>query len=99
MKKRTFKLRKEVKILDVYLFEKEKITDGEALIRFSRKDYMHPAVVHLAQNDQRFTLVFEPFLSSVRTYDKYIDTGEAEASPTLSLGATRQSEILTGLPW
>lgn len=73
MKKRAFKLRKEVKILGVYLFGKEKVTDGEALIRFSRKDYMHPAVVHLAQKDQRFTLVFEPFLSSARTYDKYID--------------------------
>jgi general secretion pathway protein H len=86
---RAFKLREEVKIMDVYLFGKEKVTDGEALIRFSRKDYMHPAVVHLTQKDQRFTLVFEPFLNSVRTYDKYIDIGEAEASPTLSLGATR----------
>ena len=73
MKKRAFKLREEVKIMDVYLFGKEKVTDGEALIMFSRKDYMHPAVVHLAQNERRFTLVFEPFLSSVRTYDKYID--------------------------
>ena len=73
MKKRAFKVPEEVNILDVYLFGKEKITEGEVLIRFSRKDYMHPAVVHLAQKDQRFTLVFEPFLSSVRTYDKYID--------------------------
>ncbi|MCK4467221.1 MAG: prepilin-type N-terminal cleavage/methylation domain-containing protein [Desulfobacterales bacterium] len=73
MKKRAFKLREEVKIMDVYLFGKEKVTDGEALIRFSRKDYMHPAVVHLAQKDQRFTLVFEPFLSSVRIYDKFIN--------------------------
>ncbi len=50
-----------------------KTTDGEVLIRFSRKDYVGPAIVHLAQNDQRFTLVFEPFLSSVRTYDTYVD--------------------------
>jgi general secretion pathway protein H len=73
IKKRAFKLREEVDILDVYLFGKEKITHGEALIRFSRKDYMHPAVVHLAQNERRFTLVFEPFLSTVRTYNKYVD--------------------------
>jgi general secretion pathway protein H len=73
MKKRAFKVPEEVNILDVYFFEKEKIIDGEALIRFSRKDYMHPAVVHLAQKDQRFTLVFEPFLSSVRIYDKFIN--------------------------
>ncbi|MEA3417202.1 MAG: prepilin-type N-terminal cleavage/methylation domain-containing protein [Thermodesulfobacteriota bacterium] len=75
IKKRAFKLPGEVKITDIRLSEKEKITDGEALIRFSKKDYMHPAVVHLAQKDQCFTLVFEPFLSSVRTYDKYIDLG------------------------
>ena len=62
MKKRAFKLPEKVKILDVYLFGKEKIIDGEALIRFSRKDYMHPAVVRLAQEERRFTLVFEPFL-------------------------------------
>jgi len=73
MKKRAFNLPDEVKITDICLSGKEKVTDGEALIMFSRKDYMHPAVVHLAQNDQRFTLVFEPFLSSVRTCDKYID--------------------------
>ncbi len=79
MKKRAFKLPEEVKITDICLSEKEKITHGEALIRFSRKDYMHPAVVHLAQKDQRFTLVFEPFLSSVRTYDKYIDFEECKS--------------------
>ncbi|MDA3831765.1 MAG: hypothetical protein PF495_00040, partial [Spirochaetales bacterium] len=72
-KKRAFRLPEEVNILDVCLFEKEKVTDGEAMIMFSRKDYTQPAVVHLSQKDRRFTLVFEPFLSSVRTYDKYID--------------------------
>ena len=72
-KKRAFRLPDNLNILDVYLFGEEKITDGEVLIRFSKKDYMHPAVVHLAQNDQRFTLVFEPFLTSVKTYDTYID--------------------------
>ena len=79
MKKRAFKLRKEVKILDVYLFGKEKVTDGEALIMFSRKDYMHPAVVHLAQKDQRFTLVFEPFLNSVRICDDNSNYRELQA--------------------
>lgn len=62
MKKRAFKLPREVKITDVCLSGKEKITDAEALIRFSRKDYMQPSIVHLTQNDQHFTLVFEPFL-------------------------------------
>ena len=73
MKQRAFRLPDTVDLLDVSPFGKEKTTDGEVLIRFSRKDYVGPAIVHLAQNDQRFTLVFEPFLSSVRTYDTYVD--------------------------
>ena len=62
MKKRAFRLPEEVKITGICLSGKEKITEGEALIRFSRKDYMQPAVVYLAQKDRHFTLVFEPFL-------------------------------------
>ncbi len=73
MKKRAFKLPEEVKIMDIYFSEEEKITDGEATIRFSRKNYTQPAVIHLAEKDRRFTLVFKPFLNSVRTFDKYID--------------------------
>ena len=77
-KKRAFVLSEEVTIRDVSLFGKEKITDGEALIKISRKDYMSPAVLHLGRKEQHFTLVFEPFLNTVRTYDKYIDFQENE---------------------
>lgn len=73
MKKRAFKLPEKVKIIDIYFSEEEKIKDGEATIRFSRKNYTQPAVIHLAEKDRRLTLVFEPFLNSVRTYDKYVD--------------------------
>jgi len=73
MKKRAFKLPEEVKIMDIYFSEGENVTDGEATIRFSRKNYTQPAVIHLAEKDRRLTLVFEPFLSSVRIYDKYVD--------------------------
>ncbi|MCD6487038.1 MAG: prepilin-type N-terminal cleavage/methylation domain-containing protein [Syntrophobacterales bacterium] len=73
MKKHAFKLQEEVKIMDIYFSEEKKATEGEATIRFSRKNYTQPAVIHLAEKDRRFTLVFEPFLNSVKTYDKYID--------------------------
>ena len=73
MKKRAFKLPEEVKITDICFSEEEKITNGEVTIRFSRKNYTQPAVIHLAEKDRRFTLVFEPFLNAVRTYDKYVD--------------------------
>lgn len=73
MKKLAFKLPGEVKILDIYFSEEKKITDGDTTIRFSRKNYTQPAVVHLAEKDRRLTLVFEPFLNSVKTYDTYVD--------------------------
>ena len=73
IKKLAFKLPEEVKIMDVYFSEEEKATEGEATIRFSRKNYTQPAVIHLAEKDRRFTLIFEPFLNSVRICDKYID--------------------------
>jgi len=73
MKKRAFRLPEDVKVMDISFSEEEKMTDGEATIRFSRKNYTQPAVIHLAEKDRHFTLVVEPFLSSVRTYDKYID--------------------------
>ncbi len=41
--------------------EEERKTEGEASIRFFRKGYMEPTVVHLVKDDRAFTLVFNPF--------------------------------------
>ncbi len=71
-KKSAFKLPGEVEITDV-CFPYGNITDGDATIRFSRKDYTQPAAIHLAEKDRRFTVVLEPFLHSAKTYDGYVD--------------------------
>lgn len=73
MRKSAYTLPEAVKIMDIYFSEEEKIIDGETTIRFSRKNYTQPAVIHLAENDRRITLVFEPFMNSVKTYDMYVD--------------------------
>jgi prepilin-type N-terminal cleavage/methylation domain-containing protein len=48
-------------------------TEGEASVRFFRKGYTEPTVLHLAKEDRTFTLVFNPFLPAVTVYEKYVD--------------------------
>jgi general secretion pathway protein H len=73
MKQRSFHIPENVKIQDVYRFGGNKITDGEATIRFYKRGYAQPTVLHLARKDDRFTVIFEPFVSLIKTYDRYID--------------------------
>jgi hypothetical protein len=74
MRERSYQLRREVKITDIYHLGKEKTTGGEATIRFFTKDYAQPTVIHLAgEGEKYFTLVLNPFLGSIKTYDRYID--------------------------
>ena len=71
--KAAFRLPADIKVVDVYRIGREKQSDGDAEITFSRKGYVQPTVVHLARAESAYTLVFQPFLSTVQTYDKYVD--------------------------
>jgi prepilin-type N-terminal cleavage/methylation domain-containing protein len=62
-----------IRITDVRQAGEAKKTDGEAFIRFFRRGYAKPAVVHLAKDDRALTLVFNPFLQAVTVYEKYVD--------------------------
>lgn len=62
-----------IRIADVRQPPEGQRTDGEAVIRFFRKGYVTPAVVHLVKEDRVFTLVFNPFLDTVSVYDKGVD--------------------------
>jgi len=73
MRKSAFRLPETVKIMDIYFSGEEKIIDGEITIRFSRKNYSQPAIIHLAEKDRRSTLIFEPFINSPKIHDTYID--------------------------
>ena len=62
-----------LRIAGVRHAEEVRKTEGEASIRFFRKGYMEPTVVHLVKDDRAFTLVFNPFLQAVSVYEKYVD--------------------------
>ena len=66
-----YRLPEGVTIEDIFRFKGEKTTDGEFDIRFFKKGYVQPTVLHLAKKDRHFTLIFEPFLSRIRMYDDY----------------------------
>lgn len=71
--KGAFRLPANVKIADISRSGQEKQKDGEAEITFYRKGYVQPAVVHLAREDRFYTIVFQPFSNTVKTYDRYLD--------------------------
>jgi prepilin-type N-terminal cleavage/methylation domain-containing protein len=71
--KDAFKFPPDVKIADVYRIGQEKQGDGDATIVFFKRGYVQPTVVHLAKGDRFYTLVFQPFLSTVKMYDQYLD--------------------------
>jgi general secretion pathway protein H len=62
-----------IRIAGVRHFEEIRKTEGEADVRFFRKGYTEPTVIHLTKEDRTLTLVFNPFLPAVSVYDKYLD--------------------------
>lgn len=73
VKKRARKLSGSVEILDIVLGDNKKISTGEARIRFGKNSICPPMVIHLAQNEDKMTLVVNPFLGVTGVYDDYVD--------------------------
>jgi prepilin-type N-terminal cleavage/methylation domain-containing protein len=74
--KKAFQLPVDVRIIDVWTKGKGKRVDGEVSIRFSKKGYAEQTVIHLGAEDGReFTLLLNPFLAKIKSYDKYVDIG------------------------
>jgi len=66
-----------VHVMDIWLSSKGKQMSGQTSIRFSRKGYVQPSVIHLGADDGReFTLVLSPFLGRVVVHDRYIEFEE-----------------------
>ncbi len=64
----------EILILDVDFPDSGKKDVGEAIIHFTKKGYVEPAIVHLGTKaDHAHTIVLSPFLGIQKTYDKYVD--------------------------
>ena len=73
VKKRAWRLPDDVRIADIYYFDRQKISEGEVTIRFFKKGYIQPAVLHLSWGERTFTLIFHPFLTTIETKDSYIE--------------------------
>ena len=60
-------------VLDVVKQKNEKISDGKVEIKFGRNNISPPVVLHLAEEEDRMTLVVNPFLGVTAVYDHYAD--------------------------
>ena len=68
-----YKLPDHMEILDVEFPDGEKTSYGRADVRFYPKGYSDIVMVHIRANeDEQMTLLIEPFLPNVKTYDTYV---------------------------
>ena len=73
IKKRPLHLPSGVVILDIVGENNKKQSTGEVRIKFGKKNICSPAVIHLAYEEDRMTMVINPFLGVTDVYDKYVD--------------------------
>lgn len=73
IKKNGKKLPSGVAILDMINPRNEKVADGEVRIKFGKNNVGPPLVLHLAEEEDRMTLVLNPFLGITAVYDRYVD--------------------------
>lgn len=62
-----------VVIMDVVGENNKKQYASEVRIKFGKKNVCSPAIIHLAYEEDRMTMVINPFLGVTDVYDKYID--------------------------
>ena len=73
IKKRPQHLPSGVVILDIVGEDNKKQSADEVRIKFGKKNICSPSVIHLGYEEDRMTMVINPFLGVTDVYDKYID--------------------------
>jgi len=73
LRKGAFRFPEGIRITGIRRAYEGGTTEGEVVIRFSRKGYVEPAVIHLAKDERAVTLVLNPFTPAVTVYEKYVD--------------------------
>ena len=73
IKKRPLHLPAGVVIVDIVEENNKKQSKDEVKIKFGKKNICSPSVIHLGYEEDRMTLVINPFLGVTDVYDKYID--------------------------
>ncbi len=74
IKKSAQHLPSDVAVMDIVDENNKKKVDGEARINFGKNNVCSPAVIHLAHEEDRMTIVINPYLGMTDIYDKYVDT-------------------------
>lgn len=73
-REKAFELPPDVRVIDVWSRDRGKKAGDKAVIRFSKKGYVEQTAIHLGAEDGReFTLVLNPFLGTIKIYNKYVD--------------------------
>lgn len=62
-----------VKIADIDQPGLGKKTDAEATVKFHKQGHIQPTVIHLVREDRYATILLAPFLSTIKTYEKYVE--------------------------
>jgi Tfp pilus assembly protein FimT len=62
-----------VVILDIVEENNKKQSKAEVRIKCGKKNICSPAVIHLAYEEDKMTMVINPFLGVTDVYDKYVD--------------------------
>ncbi|MGB5217212.1 MAG: prepilin-type N-terminal cleavage/methylation domain-containing protein [Smithella sp.] len=73
MKKQMKQLPAGVKILDIVDDKGKKSSETEVRIKFGKNNVCAPTVIHLGSDEDKMTIVINPFLGITDIYDKYID--------------------------
>ena len=68
-----FRFPEGVRITDIVQSGLGTKTDGEVTIKFYKQGHVQPTVIHLARDDRSATIILAPFLSTIKTYEKYVD--------------------------
>jgi prepilin-type N-terminal cleavage/methylation domain-containing protein len=73
IKKRRQHLPSDVVITDIVDENDKKKSEGEAKIVFKKNNICSPAIIHLSYEENKMTIVINPFLGVTDIYDKYVD--------------------------
>ncbi|HUN54037.1 MAG TPA: prepilin-type N-terminal cleavage/methylation domain-containing protein [Smithella sp.] len=73
IKKSPQHLPSDVVIMDLVDENNQKTSVGEARLYFEKNNICSPAIIHLGYEDDKMTIVINPFLGVTDIYDKYVD--------------------------
>ena len=74
-----FKLPPNLRIMDVEFPDNKIISFGQTEILFYPKGYSDQAVIHLENKERKISFRIEPFLSTVKVFEEYVNLQDAQS--------------------